>query len=871
MSLRRAMARRSSSLTTVIDGWTMLAKKLLLGFALAFALVGMADAAATADETTGERRSRLLGDKAFEDGLYDVAEGYYLRYQDEAGADGVAARDAAFCLLATYLRSGEVEKARQTYKKLLAEHKEYFNDSKPGARRLLFWKGGIYFAEADYAKAAEAYSAAMDAAADSPQDTLRGLEGLGNVYLKRKEWAKAAAAFSQVAAGDAPERMKSEALEKLVVAAMMGGDMVKARQAADSLAAKDGKKVRAELLKVFSLAVRGELDQACEAFMRLKEKASGPDPLWHATATVLAEARLRNKNYPEALALFSDCLKLAPSAHERERALADMVEVSVVMGDTGAAERFATELLDKSSGSPFCSKALAAAVGFLVDSGRADSAVPLASKYLRDANASSEDKLALASAAGLAMVKAKRYGDAESFFTYVAKNAPGDAEKGDGELWLANVAFMRGDYRKGGEDFKRVGEVYPELKEKAAFREAQCLWQLQDYTRAEGVLAAFLRQYPESSFAPDAVFLHSLALRKCGKADEAAKELERFIKLFPDNDKVARVWFEIGGVAMDAKAYPEAIKAFSETVRLGPRGPQAANALYRLVYARYLSGDYDGASRDAKTLAAQFPATDFAVSAGFWVADHLWNQGDYQASLDQLQAMAKTYSATPDVAAEALYNAAEAMAKLKRDGEAMPLLDRVIAEFPKEKVSSKAFYLKGDLLKAAGDYKNAISFYAKAAERRPGSPLELASLGSLGDSCFALAGKDKQPGDNLAQATASYAKILADRKRLDQATLDQTLFKLGKCHELAGRRDDAIKCYHEVVFNTVIDEERGAKRDLLWFAKAGESLARLMGENMDTPERAEAVLSVYRTLAKHGVHPDEYNQLIDKIRNANKL
>ena len=233
--------------------------------------------------------------------------------------------------------------------------------------------------------------------------------------------------------------------------------------------------------------------------------------------------------------------------------------------------------------------------------------------------------------------------------------------------------------------------------------------------------------------------------------------------------------------------------------------------------------------------------------------------------------MAKTYSSTPDVAAEALYNAAEALAKLKRDAEAAQLLDRVITELPKEHATSKAFYLKGDLLKAAGDYKGAAAFYAKAAERRPGSPLELAALGSSGDCYFALAGKDKQPGDNLTQATASYGKVLADRKRLDQATLDQTLFKLGKCHELAGRRDDAVKCYHEVVFNAVLDVEQGTRRDLLWFAKAGEALARLMGENMDTPERVEAVLSVYRTLSKHGVHPDEYNELIDKIRNANKL
>ena len=101
MSLRRAPARRAPP-TTVIDGWTMLARNLLLGLALAFALVGVATEPAdgSAVETTGEYRARLLGDKAFEDGLYDVAEGYYRRYLEEAGADGVAARDAAFVKIA---------------------------------------------------------------------------------------------------------------------------------------------------------------------------------------------------------------------------------------------------------------------------------------------------------------------------------------------------------------------------------------------------------------------------------------------------------------------------------------------------------------------------------------------------------------------------------------------------------------------------------------------------------------------------------------------------------------------------------------------------------------------------------------------------
>ena len=102
----------------------MLKKALKLAFLLSLSLP-ISSSGDNTDSSQALYQKRLLGDKALDNGLYDVAMNYYENYLKEATGDSPAIRDAYYCLISTCIQANNIDEAKRLFNELSVKFEQY--------------------------------------------------------------------------------------------------------------------------------------------------------------------------------------------------------------------------------------------------------------------------------------------------------------------------------------------------------------------------------------------------------------------------------------------------------------------------------------------------------------------------------------------------------------------------------------------------------------------------------------------------------------------------------------------------------------------------------------------------------------------------
>ena len=115
----------------------------------------------------------------------------------------------------------------------------------------------------------------------------------------------------------------------------------------------------------------------------------------------------------------------------------------------------------------------------------------------------------------------------------------------------------------------------------------------------------------------------------------------------------------------------------------------------------------------------------------------------------------------PKVREDALFSIGSAFCSLGRPDEAVPILDRYIAEYPTGKYASQAGYLKGAVALEAGDFPKAETVFGTLMEKGDSSVLAADMQFLLANSEFAQASDPKTPNPSkYKEAIEDYKKYL---------------------------------------------------------------------------------------------------------------
>ena len=818
-----------------------------------------------------EYRARLLGDKAFKDGLYHLALKFYEQYYSKAKDknDVSAIIDASECLIAANVNSGNSIAARNIFNELTSTYQTQISKNINLGNRLTFWKGNIQMTAGYLDKAVKTFSTLLDRLPQNGNLFFQTLDAKGTAQARGMKWADAEKTYALMEFAVSNPKWKLLALKKRVLALLMFGDYSQAEKLIKKI--PDKNKVYFGINTILSYVRKGDLNRAFTAYKSIRKYARGADVLWFLMADSLANEFLKRKSYDKALLILSDAVLYANSEYDRQLVLLRVINTAVLDDKIDVAVSTAENFLKNYPDSFISNEIRLRLANLYSDKKKSEDALQIYETVIKDPNADLKQKILSAHSAAKIFILMKDYDLAKEKFEYISNNAIDDKTKGEGRFWLAELLYIQGKYSEAAKAFKEVASKFNFWSEQALFKQIKSLMNISDFKQALSVIDAFLKKYPKSELKPEIIFLKGLALKSIKKYTEASDVFKKFADSYPDHEYAPRALFELATITLEHGKTQDAIIAYTKLIKKYPKDKLVPNALYRRMNACFWCGFSRKGADDADKLLNLYPKSPFTVFAGYALVDYHIKDSRFEHAVSVLNKMLNLYKNNKNLSASIMYDIADTRFKQGELTMALNALDEISEKFNDTDIMGESLLLRGDILSSKGEYEQAVPFFTLAAKNRPNSILEVSALGRLGDDYFALGSKTPD-GTNYMKAASFYKKVL-ESNHLTPRFRDQALYKLGRCEELIGDKGKAISKFREAVYNYELDAEAGRSDAAasIWFVKSALAAARLYLEK-DTPEAAEAAIAIYKTLIKVGVEPkSDFKQKISEIRTKYKL
>ncbi|MDE5655789.1 MAG: tetratricopeptide repeat protein, partial [Muribaculaceae bacterium] len=384
----------------------------------------------------------------------------------------------------------------------------------------------------------------------------------------------------------------------------------------------------------------------------------------------------------------------------------------------------------------------------------------------------------------------KAYGKAADDFRYVSE------QKGLPAEVLADALNRLGDTYYYGKDFDRASDVYarayetlPEAGDYPKFQQAAMKGLTRDFAAKKQLLQDFLRDYPQSGLASEAMLELAETEHALGNKDATATAYRRVIEKYPATAQARTAYLRLGSLQLQGGARDQAVATFKQLIAAAPTSDEASLA------ADYLKriGAEDGTLAEVREYLAGIdnaPQIDVAEAdrISFVTAEEAY---DDRGDVSRLEAYVRDYPDGAFVSAALGYLLDHA--RENEDSDKALYYARAIADrFPDNVRAEAALETIGDIEYAKGHAPAALEAYRRLA----GSASSTASLNAarLG---MMRAGLDL---GNWADALAAADMLLASSTIGSEEKLE-ALFCKGMALENSGKTAEARK-----VWNSAADE-----------------------------------------------------------------
>lgn len=812
-------------------------------------------------------RSRQIGDKAFNDGYYSLAIKFYSQYKTEAAGDPVAVKDAYLCLFPAYVRDKDAKNARKDFEEFSAKFAGALSSNLESRQRADYWNANIMILEGDFDRAITLFKQILKTAPDISDIHSESLSGLGMAYISLLNWDEAEKTYVKLESVGKGTKWADYARKQRILISIYKGEIDKARS---MLSINDSKNITDILLSVFLLTKDGKAAEAAEIYKKARSQApQSGDSLWFNASINLANAFIEKKDFQTALIYQKDAEFFADSDFDREKILIQIINSQALSGNYDAALESYRKFLKNFPNSPNTGIIRLQMARVYYATKKTQDAINIYREIMENPKNDMSMRMTAAKEAGLLFISEKLFNEAREKFDFIVGNAVDSNAKYEARIQLADIFFLEKKYAAASAEFAKIAAEDKAFREVALLKQVNCFFSMKDYQKSIQLVESFMQEFPQGEKFQNASFLYGMILLNLGKTGDALSAFADFARKFPNHPDAPRAIFEIGNICFDNGNYKEADENYSKVFETYPKSELAPNALYKRLYSHFLSGDEASAEKDLSVLVKYYPESAFTVKGLFWQSDFYRDSGKNDKAEAVLQDILTKFSSAPSTAAEAVYECAYISHKTGKNDRAVKYLDELSEKYPNESIVSEGFMLRGDIHTETNEYEKAIPFYTKAAERRPGSNLETACWGRLGDCYFSIAWKTSD-GTNIMSATEYFKKIV-NKKNVPLNLREQAIYKLAKCEEAIGDKGGALARYREIIYGYQVDLEKGETRDPIWVVKSAQGASRLYIDK-GTPEAAEAAVSIYRKLIELNIEPkDDFNKAIREIREKFKL
>ncbi len=771
--------------------------------------------------------------KAYQDGFYDVAITLFDRF--------VKTYEDTQKKLEALVYIGQCYFSQEKYLKALGQFETLLEMKGAQAVRdkVLFWLGEVYSKGRDYRRAEELYRELIESHKDSSY-FLSAHFSLARAYLAGKKYEEAMAVYRDVLTGYAKTSAGEEAAFGICEVLYRKGDYGALKEELGRFLESypEAQELDRALFYLAEASFYlGDFAGAVKAYKACLDQTNA-DELRQLARIGLGWSHLKEKNYEKAREVFA--------AYEEDAPLSVVLGRAVIFLEEGVPDQ-ALYLYDKviaaDKQGEFLPLAYFGRAEALYHLSRFQEAIvsyrisldKLKSVFrgLAD-NRELRDKIYY----GLAWsyLKVGDFSSAQEAFQKVVTLTKDKIFKLSAMCQLADTYLDAGEYDKAITGYRNFLEIYPDSVYNDYIQfQLGVAWLRSDDTDA-AILAfrKLLADYPSSNLVDDARYFLSVTYFQKGLFATARQELEAFVKNYRDSPFRPQALFLLAECWMNEGDYKKAIEHY-QLVR--QQFPQEAalrqKAEYEIAHATFEMGQMPEAQRLFLDFVTRYPDSPFSPNVLFWLGQSLAAQEDYAGARRVLERMIRNYPHHEGVA-DAYLGIGRAYAAEKAFPMALRSFESVLESAQTtEATRAMAFMAMADAYLSQGDRQHAKASLRQAAAFS-GPWVKTAYL----KTARLLAQDKDQDGatEALEQARAAMGSIQ------DSATL----WEMGQVYEEVGRWQEAVEAYMQVHY--LSSDEKVSVKALLRVAQiyenrsAYEEFRKILEEiaSLDVPEAAYA-------------------------------
>lgn len=348
-------------------------------------------------------------------------------------------------------------------------------------------------------------------------------------------------------------------------------------------------------------------------------------------------------------------------------------------------------------------------------------------------------------------------------------------------FYLAECEFRQGHFSKARDEYALASKS-DEIKEKSFYTIGKCFFGENRFDEAISSFERFMKDYPESKFAPSATYWLGEAFFKKKEMGKAHELYLKLLKEYPDSPYVehARLSTEICSIKMNKPQ--EAISSFKGFLSAFPDSKLIPSAQFWLGGAYLGLGKLKKAQVTFEKIMKNFPESEYADDAQYAIGLVSLRAAQHEKAIESFQQLAKTFPES-QYSDDAHYQIAHIYGDLGKTQEAEKAYHELIENFPEGKLMPFALYNLGACYTSLDNWEKARSTYERLLSDYPDSLLAQKSQ-------FQIARYYHNNG-NLEEAEVSYQKLL--QKFPDTILKPLLLFQLGNIYFSRGEFDKAIQ------------------------------------------------------------------------------
>ena len=813
-------------------------------------------------------QKRILGDKAFNSGLYDVAMSYYKQYLKNTDNDTAAARDSYYCLIATCLKASNIKEAEVFYTELKENNKEFYEKNPKEKAKLIYWGAVIKLSKGLTEEALSSFKEVASKTQKTDKSTYTNAlieEGIAEIRLQNLDAAKSS--FSTVSEIAENQTDRVTAIEQIALIALIQNNISDAQNAINELVKTYGDEETATgLLNTFLLIKNNKISEAEKSYSKLNVASNKKyKKLNYLVLSEFAEYYLKSKQYNNALDKLQLAYSQAPNLYEKEtvaiKTLNTMVKADKLKDAASSAKMF----LDFFPKSILRDQILLMYSSILIKL-NTDPKLVLGTveKYYVFEEQPAKIQIEIALRLGKIFFEIKNYNDAIKYFQYCYKKGTNRNQCGAGIFWLAQSQTKLGDTQKAITTYEKIDSKFPEWQPKAMLELSLIYLKEKKYLKAKSILSELSNKYKNIKLTPSPIFLMAYTLSSNNEIQEAVKYYLSFAEKNKDDKLAPEAYSRAGDLDLRLADFQKAIDCYQTVLKHYPKSEIIPEVLYKLLYGYYMSGGYSKAIDMVSELNTKYPDNDYSLQASFWLVDHYISNKEYKKAKDLLGKIEVGEKDNKRVLAKVIYDKADIYSLQDKNSKALEQLELLGSFTENPEVLSQAYYLEGDIYSQNDHFDNAIEAYKKVLELKPSEDIQIAAQGRIGDCYFAVINYSDDRDSTIKLAINAYDSVLA-YSDISEFLSIQTNYKLGKCYELLDQNDKAMEYYHHALYENIIDiQNDGVEKE--WAAKSGLALAQIfLAEN--TQYAAARAIKVYEELIKLDIQPvSSYEQKIKNIK-----